>query len=612
MKNKKGQPTTEAIFKGIQSGEVFDLFDKLQYQIVIHGELTYSDPWGEVHLFKEQFESAKHDSDSPTAIGCYPFADVWIRFYEEEVRDYSLLLEMCLMASHSRTCVWRKGFGTLLDKLYGEIPLAPYEQALERLEHPYALSEILWALEWDYRDQEVYLKYSHYVLLHLLPMLTPQNITFLYSVREWYGSSHDYRVVLVHCYWIDCWLKHPKRLLTDNEFITDFKIRYELYRLCNFLSYKVEPYPVEFPIRAVDFGRAYQMGLLSEDALITELMDRPLSPTLIEEAAGFFYQKKGKDGRIYTDCRDYDFSGFKKVLEKVTVRILDIELERGKARTDVTSLAQKLDGVFGAEVMIRLLSLMRKEKFIRLDKWYYDTSESRIGMFCNLMLHCAPLPTDTPEWLKMLAERAGITPKRMVEMAVYSPRWLRMTEEAIGWEGLTAAADFFYAYTREYHRDMEESRFTPYTTLSALEISMGVLDTAWFWSVYNTLGRERYEKVFAASKAITDSAGVYSRLRKYTDALVGKYTVEQLEGLVMDNRNKDWVRAYPLAPFTGKVRKKEVSERLRFLKAFWISSDSLSGRHSTEKEAVQVAIDNLSGNSGLENLDTKWFKDRVW
>lgn len=109
------------------------------------------------------------------------------------------------------------------------------------------------------------------------------------------------------------------------------------------------------------------------------------------------------------------------MLEKVTVRILDIELEREKARTDVTSLAQKLDGVFGAEVMIRLLSLMGKEKFIRLDKWYYDTSESRIGMFCNLMLHCAPLPTDTPEWLKMLAERAGITPKRMVEMAVYSP-----------------------------------------------------------------------------------------------------------------------------------------------------------------------------------------------
>ena len=83
---------------------------------------------------------------------------------------------------------------------------------------------------------------------------------------------------------------------------------------------------------------------------------------------------------------------------------------------------------------------------------------------------------------------------------------------------------------------------------------------------YNALGRERYEKVFAASKAVTESSGVYSRFRKYTDALVGKYTIAQLESLVMDNRNKDWVRAYPLAPFAGKARKKEVDARLRFLK----------------------------------------------
>ena len=30
--NKKGQPTTEAIFRGIQSGKVLELFEKLQYQ----------------------------------------------------------------------------------------------------------------------------------------------------------------------------------------------------------------------------------------------------------------------------------------------------------------------------------------------------------------------------------------------------------------------------------------------------------------------------------------------------------------------------------------------------------------------------------------------------
>lgn len=125
-------------------------------------------------------------------------------------------------------------------------------------------------------------------------------------------------------------------------------------------------------------------------------------------------------------------------------------------------------------------------------------------------------------------------------------------------------------------------------------------------------GTRTLRKVFAASKAVTESSGVYSRFRKYTDALVGKYTIVQLESLVMDNRNKDWVRAYPLAPFAGKARKKEVDARLRFLKAFWLSSDTLSGRHTAEKEAVQVALDNLTGNSGLGNLDTRWFKKKVW
>ena len=79
MENKKGQPTTEAIFRGIQSGKVLELFDKLQYQIAIHGDLTYSDPWGEVHRFRDQFESAKRDSDSPTAISVCRCMDTILR-----------------------------------------------------------------------------------------------------------------------------------------------------------------------------------------------------------------------------------------------------------------------------------------------------------------------------------------------------------------------------------------------------------------------------------------------------------------------------------------------------------------------------------------------------
>lgn len=60
-------------------------------------------------------------------IGCYLFVDVWIYFYEMEVKDYLFLLEMCLMVFYLWISVWCKGFGMLFDKLYGKIFLVEYE-----------------------------------------------------------------------------------------------------------------------------------------------------------------------------------------------------------------------------------------------------------------------------------------------------------------------------------------------------------------------------------------------------------------------------------------------------------------------------------------------------
>ena len=120
----------------------------------------------------------------------------------------------------------------------------------------------------------------------------------------------------------------------------------------------------------------------------------------------------------------------------------------------------------------------------------------------------------------MLVERAGITPKCLVNMAGSSPL-AGDGRRGDGWKcKLTCAANLFYAYTRECYDDVDEARITPYTLLSPLEISVGVVDTAWFWKAYNALVRSNVtKKFFAASKAVTESSGVYSRFRKYTDAL---------------------------------------------------------------------------------------------
>ena len=100
-------------------------------------------------------------------------------------------------------------------------------------------------------------------------------------------------------------------------------------------------------------------------------------------------------------------------------------------------------------------------------------------------------------------------------------------------------------------------------------------------------------------------------LAGHSSRLLEEFPSARLYGFDQDAEARE-IAAGRLAPFAGKARKKEVDARLRFLKAFWLSSDTLSGRHTAEKEAVQVALDNLTGNSGLGNLDTRWFKKKVW
>lgn len=228
---------------------------------------------------------------------------------------------------------------------------------------------------------------------------------------------------------------------------------------------------------------------------------------------------------MYIDCWDYDFSCFKKVLEKVMECIFDIELERGEVCIDVILLVWKLDGVIGVELMICLLSLMGKEKFIWFDKWYYDIGESCIGMFCYLMLYCVFLLIDMLDWLKMFVEWVGIILKCLVEMVVYFFCWLEMVEEVIGWKGLICVVNLFYVYIRECYDDVDEVRIMFYIFLLFLEILVGVVDMVWFWKVYNVLGCECYEKVFVVFKVVMEFFGVYSCFWKYMDVFVGKYMI---------------------------------------------------------------------------------------
>ena len=143
-------------------------------------------------------------------------------------------------------------------------------------------------------------------------------------------------------------------------------------------------------------------------------------------------------------------------------RILEIELKRGDSETQVTSLAEELSYVYGAETFIRILQAFGKDTFIRDS---YNWGSTKRGVLSSLLHACHPLPTDTSENLKKLAKQAEISDERLVEAAMFAPQWIELTEKAIGWKGLTSAAYYFHAHTNETCDDKKKAIIARYTPI---------------------------------------------------------------------------------------------------------------------------------------------------
>lgn len=169
-----------------------------------------------------------------------------------------------------------------------------------------------------------------------------------------------------------------------------------------------------------------------------------------------------KEKERYADIKNVDFSLFRSLAQQIVDRILEIELKRGDSETQVTSLAEELSYIYGADTFIRILQAFGKDTFIRDS---YNWGSTKRGVLSSLLHACHPLPTDTSENLKKLAKQAEISNERLVEAAMFAPQWIELTEKAIGWKGLTSAAYYFHAHTNETCDD-KKKQSSPATPLS--------------------------------------------------------------------------------------------------------------------------------------------------
>lgn len=279
--------------------------------------------------------------------------------------------------------------------------------------------------------------------------------------------------------------------------------------------------------------------------------------------------------------------------EKVIDEVLSVELKRGDSPTEYSSSIRGINRIYGAENLVAILSALGKETLDRSS--YYYSNDSKKSTLSHLLGVCIPDVSDDAKKLKKLVKGTDITDERIIEAALYSPEWLDIAEEYLGWNGFKSACYYFMAHMNEQFDDRRTAMIAKYTPLTPEELHAGAFDIDWFKNAYETLGEKRFNVIYKAAKYISDGIK-HSRARKYADAALNKLDTEETKKQIADKRNKDLLMAYTVIPIKNED---DICTRYLYLQQFLKESKKFgSQRSASEKKAVETAMKNLAVNSG--------------
>ncbi len=294
----------------------------------------------------------------------------------------------------------------------------------------------------------------------------------------------------------------------------------------------------------------------------------------------------------------------KKLYTDMSELVLSAELTRGDTETEFSPYIYGLTRIFGAEYFVRILSAIGKETLERSTYfntgYYYNRQKvSKKNSMSHLLQACVPDVNDSAETLKTYLTGTDISDARLIEAAMYSPEWIDIVGEYLGWDGFTAGCYYFMAHMNESFDDKRQAMIARFTPLEVNELNDGAFDRTWFTEVYDRLGDKRFQLIYKAAKYISDGAK-HTRARKYADAALGKYDESELIAEIEAKRNKDLLMAVGILPIENE---EQIKDRYMFLQKFKKESRQFGAqRRASEAAAVSTAMRNMAINAGYQDV----------
>ncbi len=578
--------------------------------------------------------------------------ELWLKFYEEEIKDPAVLFAMMikLRASDDNSEIFKRG-NAVADKLFGagfsEPAALRYTNIVRAAVNSLAMTEDKNADISEHigrLPKEFVEKMGTAVLSYLLDLPDDTLVMKAKKDHDTDSTYTSYASGTLHCN-----ICHPQILGAINAIDTksydsaktNFPLRYALFERIDKFENALDRYGPNHiyrrylpEINVYDMIRAAAFGVISDNALYKWIFTRKR-----ERKRSYYYYAKTEFDRVLnniTDCiilvrekNDEKTSRSssryavytasrsllgkepdevytdddKKILQKteeiydglINV-ILDIELKRGDTETVFSQNIHSIERIYGAETFVRILAALGKETFERST---YSSGSTKKGTLSHLALVCVPSPEDNADKLRELVSKTDISEERLIEAAMYSPEWLDIVGEYLGWEGFVSGCYYFIAHMNESFDNKREAMIAKFTPLTPEELNAGAFDINWFKEAYAALGEERFSKLYNAAKYISDGSK-HSRARKYADAAMGRLNKEQTQAAIKDKRNKDLLMAYSLIPVSGED---DIMERYLFVQEFVKQSKKFGAqRRASEAAAADIALKNLASAAGCADV----------
>lgn len=336
------------------------------------------------------------------------------------------------------------------------------------------------------------------------------------------------------------------------------------------------------------YFRAFLLGVIGENELCKELLGQEASHHM----------------RALTSPQDSLVNRNEKLIElreRIVTRLLDIELARGDLKTEATACTMSFQRIYGMEPLIRILTSLRGETFVRGYIYSYSGQTTKKESLSHLLRICYPRDGEDEAKLGQLLKGTGISEKLLLEAAMYAPQWIEIVSRHLGWEGLRSAAWYFHAHVNESFSAEKETIVAHYSPITPQEFNDGAFDVNWFNEAYRMIGEERFRLLYDCAKYISAGSN-HRRSQLFADSVLGRLRLEDMQRSVIDKRNKEHLLAFSLIPFKSDLEQ-DLRERYSFIQEFLKQSRSFGAqRRASEGTVGQIALGNLARSAGYADV----------